>query len=62
MGKAYLVETKYNYPEKFLQACKDGNLKYIKSLIERGKVTIIETENHKDSCGNFSHATIKTEL
>lgn len=57
--KAFLVQQKYNYPDKFQNALKNGNQKYIKSLIKRGKLVIVDTEPHYDSCGNFSHATLK---
>lgn len=33
------VESKYNYLPKFIAAAKEGNQKYIDSLIRRGKVT-----------------------
>ena len=55
---AYFINDKYNYPEKFRQAMIDGNIKYIESLIKRGKVIPSKATPHYDSCGNFAYATI----
>lgn len=59
MATAYLVSNKYNYSNKFSKAMREGNTKYIKSLIKRGKVTLIDVDAHTDSCGNFAYATLK---
>lgn len=57
--KAFLVQQSYNYPSRFQKALEDGNSKYIKSLIKRGKVVIMEAQPHYDTCGNFIYATLK---
>lgn len=55
---AFLIESKYNYKAKFSKAMQEGNTKYIKSLIKRGKVIPIDVDAHLDSCGNFIYASI----
>ena len=59
MGKAFFIHSKYNYQEKFLKACEENNIKYINSMIKRGKLVIIETEDYLDGCGNFAYAKVK---
>jgi hypothetical protein len=61
-AKVWLIESKYNYATKFIKALDEGNIKYIDSLIKRGKVVSVDADAHTDSCGNFSHATIETTI
>ena len=37
----YLVQRKYKYNHKFMKALEEGNEKYIKSLIKKGKLIIM---------------------
>ncbi len=55
----WLIENKYNYKYKFAKAMKEGNLKYIKSLIKRGKAIPMDVVVDKDCCGNVFRATFK---
>lgn len=40
--KVILVQSKYNYQEKFKKALKEGKQKYINSLYKRGKAIITD--------------------
>ena len=40
--KYYLVEKKYRYSGKFRKALEKGGLKYIKKLIKKGKLIILD--------------------
>ena len=57
--KVWFVKRKYNYPEKFIKAIEEGNLKYIKYLIKKGKVYSINAEVNRDSCGNVFNTVLK---
>jgi len=43
--KYYLVEEKYRYSEKFQKALEEGDLKYIKKLIKKGKLIIFDNSH-----------------
>lgn len=34
------IQDSYNYPKKFKKAAEEGNIKYIQSLIDRGKLIV----------------------
>ena len=43
--KLILISQKYNYNTKALKAMEEGNIKYIDSLIKRGKMVVIDDED-----------------
>ena len=42
-----IIQSSYNYREKFMTACKENNIAYIKSLIKRGKIIMNRVSNFK---------------
>lgn len=42
-----IIQSSYNYREKFMTACKENNIAYIKSLVKRGKIIMNRFSNFK---------------
>jgi hypothetical protein len=42
--KGFFVQSKYNYREKVAKAMEDGNVKYLKMLIKKGKLIPFDTD------------------
>lgn len=60
-GTAYFISNKYNYQKKFLVALEQGNIKYIKSLVKRGKLIFMDVDVARNKCGCVSHAVIDSK-
>jgi len=41
----FLFQKKYNYSKKGIKAIEEGDIKYLKSLLKRGKMIIIDAKD-----------------
>ena len=45
----FFVESKYNYSAKVAKAMKEGNIKYLKMLIKKGKLIPFDNERERQN-------------